>query len=154
MSTYTSAAQSQFKTGGGTFGNACASRSTGESSGPPKSLLQQRPCVLSERGHCPSQLLRVSHLFFLGGVAARCTCSSWAAAARVPGLAPSPGWFQLVQFFAWGSCLLGSASGERVLLGSSGIKPHVSLVAVLVGVSWPFCSSRLSFAWPSHTREW
>lgn len=55
-----------------------------------------------------------------------CVGSSWAAAAGMAGLAPSPGWFQAVEFFLWESCLWGSASGEGRLYGAAGQKPHVS----------------------------
>ena len=155
-STYTSAAQLQSKAGEGTFGNACASRSTGESLGLPKSLPQQRPCVFSEKGHCPSQLLHVSHPFFLGGV-----CCFWSVRLFLLGSsclgdwAGSFSWLVSVSaVFCLGELSLGLCVWRGVLLGSSGIKPHVSLVAVLMRVSWPFCSISLSFAWTSHPREW
>lgn len=109
---------------------------------------------------CPSCFLNRSHVYLVKRVPvpvsscmfhilfslvmfvvpALCTCSSWAAATWVAGLAPSPAWFQSMQFFICWS--LGFASG--------GIKPHFSLVAVVVGVSWPFCCSSLSFVDQSH----
>lgn len=82
-------------------------------------------------------------------VSALCVCSSWAAATRVTGLAPSPGWFVGVVFSS-GEAVSGALHLER----GGGIKPHVSLEAVLMGVSWPVCSISLSSAWASRTREW
>lgn len=66
--------------------------------------------------------IRFSLVMFV--VPALCTCSSWAAAIWVAGLAPSPACFQSMQFLIWWS--LGFASG--------GMKTHLSLIAAVLGV--------------------
>lgn len=129
---------------------------TGETSGLLMSLSQQTPCVLSEKGHCPSQLLHVSHPFFLGSVCCFCSVCLFLLDSSCSGdWAGSFSWLVSVgAIFRLGELSLGLCIWRGLFLGSSGMKLCVSLIAVLVGVSWPFCSISLSFAWTSHAWEW
>lgn len=93
--------------------------------GLPKLLPQQRPCVLGGKGPCPSQLLHVSHPFFPGGVCCSCSVHLFLlGSSHLGGWAGSFSCFQSMQFLIWWS--LGFASG--------GMKTHLSLIAVVLGV--------------------